>query len=292
MDNRRTAMPRTALIVEDDEMLADLLATVLRTQDFASTIMHYGTKAAEWVRENRPDLVLLDLMLPDCSGYDVCEKIKLDRETNLTPVIISTALTHHAEMVRGLRVGANYYLTKPFNIDQLQYAVDHVLAQRQKLIEKGSAGEVQFELKSDTRYLVEMNQMVSSLLHFSGLSQDQVFQLDTAVREMGNNAIEWGNRKQIDQPVKVTYRISADKIEIIIRDNGSGFDRANLPHAACDGDPITHLTVREEKGLRVGGFGIFMTRGLVDEMKYNEAGNEVTLIKYLSPKDKPAPVSS
>ncbi|HTL30759.1 MAG TPA: response regulator [Tepidisphaeraceae bacterium] len=277
-------MARTALIVEDDEMLADLLATVLRSMDFNPVVFHYGANAPDWVREHRPDLVLLDLMLPDCSGYDICEKIKLDRETNLTPVIIATALTDHSQMVRGLRVGANYYLTKPFNIDQLQYAVDHVLKKRDELIEGGASGEIHFVLKSDSRYLAELNDMMSSLLLFSGLSDDQAYQLSAAVREMGNNAIEWGNRKQIDQPVSVTYRIEKNQIVIRIRDNGSGFDRANLPHAAKPDDPAAHMSIREEKGLRVGGFGIFMTRGLVDELEYNEAGNEVRLIKRFTPK--------
>jgi DNA-binding response OmpR family regulator len=285
-------MARTALIVEDDEMLADLLATVLRGMDFLPTVMHCGASAARWVREHRPDLVLLDLMLPDCNGFDICEQIKLDRETNLTPIIISTALTHHSELLRGLRVGANFYLTKPFTIDQLQYAVDHVLAKRDELMKSGAFGEVHFELKSDTKYLAEMNRMISSLLHFSGLSDDEVYQLGTAVREMGNNAIEWGNRKQIDQPVSITYRIDPEKVVIVVRDNGSGFDRENLPHAACEADPISHLDVRQEKGLRMGGFGIFMTRGLVDEVKYNDKGNEVTLIKHFAPKSQSAPQSS
>lgn len=279
-------MSRTALIVEDDEMLADLLATVLRGKDFNSTILHQGAGGADWVRQHRPDLVMLDLMLPDCSGYDICEKIKLDRETNLTPVIIASALSDHAEMVRGLRVGANYYLTKPFNIDQLHYAVDHVLKQKEDMVRSGAAGEIHFVLKSDMRCLADLNQLLSSLLLYSGLTDNQAFQLTTAVREMGNNAIEWGNRKQIDQPVSVTYRIEKDKVVVVIRDNGSGFDRENLPHAASPDDPAAHLAVREAKGLRVGGFGLFMTRGLVDELEYNEAGNEVRLIKRFAAREK------
>ena len=127
--------------------------------------------------------------------------------------------------------------------------------------------------------------MVSSLLHFSGLSEEQASQLMIAVREMGNNAIEWGNRKQIEQPVTVTYRIDSEKVVIVIRDNGSGFDRANLSHAAKAEDVKAHMSVREEKGLRVGGFGIFLTRKLVDELSYNDAGNEVTLLKRFGPRE-------
>src|SRR2546428_2004422 len=101
MANRRSAsdtkiesaMRRTALIVEDDTMLADLLVTVLKRMDFDATTLGERTGAAEWVRAHMPDLVLLDLMLPGRSGYDICQELKLDRDTNLTPIVMCTALT-------------------------------------------------------------------------------------------------------------------------------------------------------------------------------------------------------
>ncbi len=92
--------------------------------------------------------------------------------------------------------------------------------------------------------------------------------------------IEWGHKKQANRIVTVDYRIDQDKIAISIKDTGTGFDPENLPHAAHPDDPIAHMMVREALGLREGGFGILMSRGLVDKLEYNEAGNEVKLVKY------------
>ena len=149
-------------------------------------------------------------------------------------------------------------------------------------------GEVHFQLKSDTHYLAELNHLLSSLYLYSGLSQEQAQHLTMAVSEMGTNAIEWGNRKQVDQPVTITYRIDPEKVTIVIRDSGPGFDRSKLKHAAKLDDPTSHLDVRESMGIRVGGFGILMTKGLVDELEYNQAGNEVTLVKRFTSQPVPA----
>jgi len=149
------------------------------------------------------------------------------------------------------------------------------------LSQSGSTGEIHFQLQSDTQYLEELNSLLSSLLLFSGLSSKKAQQLITAVREMGSNAIEWGHRKQINRIVTVTYQVDDEKVTISIRDTGTGFDPKNVPHAADSEDPIAHMMVREALGIRDGGFGIMMSRGLVDEMFFNEAGNEVHLIKYL-----------
>jgi DNA-binding response OmpR family regulator len=273
-------MPRTALIVEDEKELAELLATILRMRHFEPAMLYSGAPAAQWVREHTPSLVLLDLMLPDRDGYLVCEELKLDRRTNLTPVIMVTARGKREDKARGLAVGANEYITKPFTIEQLNDAIDRALAWENDLRRCGARGEVHFELQSDTRHLAELNDMLASLFLHSGLSEKQVRQLTMAVREMGANAIEWGHRRNRELVLGVKYRIEPDKVVIVIRDSGPGFDPGEVPHAAGPDDPTRHMELRNEMGLRPGGFGILMTRGLVDDMKYNEAGNEVTLVKY------------
>ncbi|HSI36166.1 MAG: response regulator [Phycisphaerae bacterium] len=277
-------MAKAALIVEDESEIADLLKQILRLRGIEASILSEGAPAADWVRDHSPDLVLLDLMLPDVDGYAVCQQLKLDRRTNLTPIVMVTARAKHEDRVRGLSVGANEYVTKPFTVDQLNAAIDRALAWRDELHDCGARGEVHFELKSDTKVLEELNQMLAALMHHSGLSEDHARQLTTAVREMGANAIEWGHRKNIDLPVTVTYRIDADRVVIKIKDNGPGFDPGSLPHAADPEDPAAHMEIRDALGLRPGGFGILMTRGLVDEMTYNESGNEVRLVKYFKKK--------
>ena len=256
------------------------MAEILRMRGLTAVVLNEGAPAPAWVREHHPDLVLLDLMLPDRDGYSVCEELKLDRKTNLTPIVMVTARSRHEDMVKGLAVGANEYITKPFTIQQLNAAVDRALAWKDDLCRCGAQGEIHFELKSDARFLEELNHMLSSLFLFSGLPGESIRQLTTAIREMGMNAIEWGHRKQNDLLVNVTYRIDKDRVVIVIRDTGPGFNPGNVPHAADPEDPAKHMDVRDELGLRAGGFGILMTRGLVDEMQYNDMGNEVRLVKY------------
>jgi CheY-like chemotaxis protein/anti-sigma regulatory factor (Ser/Thr protein kinase) len=277
-------MLRKALIVEDERGLGQLLGEHLRRWGYEPTIFNEGAGVVPWVRQNQPAVVLLDLLLPDVDGYTVCETLKLDRETNLVPVVMVTALTGEEDKVKGLQVGANRYITKPFSADELQRSIQDAIAWQEDLRRHGTEGEIQFKLQSDTHYLEELNHLLGSLFLFSGLSQQQVKQLITAVRELGTNAIEWGHRKQVHRIVTVDYRIDPQKISIMIKDTGPGFDPRNLPHAANTEDPIGHMMVRETLGLREGGFGILMSRGLVDELRYNDKGNEVRLVKYFPAK--------
>src|ERR1700693_5200773 len=126
-------MVRKALSVEDDPAAGCVLVENLRRLGFEPPLLQEGKPAVPWVQQNRPDLILLDLMLPDVDGYEICEQLKLDPNTNLIPLIMVTARDHHEDMVHGLEVGANYYLTKPFTQDQLQNAIKNVLAWREEL---------------------------------------------------------------------------------------------------------------------------------------------------------------
>jgi CheY-like chemotaxis protein/anti-sigma regulatory factor (Ser/Thr protein kinase) len=277
-------MVRKALVVEDYEDTGVLLAEHLRRWGFEPTVLAEGKPAISWVRQHRPDVILLDLMLPDMDGFDICETLKLDRDTNLIPVIMVTARTQHEDMVHGLQLGANYYLTKPFKAEELNHAIQSAVTWKEDLERHGAEGEIKFKLQSDTQYLDELNHLLGSLFLFSGLPETQVKQLTMAVRELGTNAIEWGHQKQVDRIVTVVYRIDAQKVTITIRDTGPGFDPTNMPHAANPEDPVAHMMVRETLGLREGGFGILLSRGLVDELEYNETGNEVRLVKYFPPR--------
>ncbi len=276
---------RKALVVEDEKELGMLLGEHLRRWGYEPTVLNEGKNVISWVRQHRPVVVLLDLMLPDIDGYTLSETLKLNRETNLIPIVMVTALNHQEERIRGLEVGANRYLTKPFSSEDLKRAVQEAVAWQEDLQKNGTHGEICFRLQSDPHLLEELNHLLGSLFLYSGLTQQQARQLTTAVRELGTNAIEWGHQKQSDRIVTVHYKIDADKVTIAIRDTGPGFDPANLPHAAQSEDPVAHLMVREALGIRDGGFGILMSRGLVDEMAYNESGNEVRLVKYFSPRE-------
>src|SRR5438270_171111 len=137
-------MSREALIVEDDPDTGLLLAELLGGRGFSTTQLQTGKPAIPWARAHRPDLILLDLLLPDMDGLEICRELKLDRATNLIPLVMVTALAMPEDRIRGLEVGANDYLTKPFTDTDLEAAVDRVLAWREELQHCGTAGEINF----------------------------------------------------------------------------------------------------------------------------------------------------
>jgi DNA-binding response OmpR family regulator len=272
-------MPRTVLIVDDERDANDLMAGLIKARSDRPVQVFEGGAVLEAVQEHEPELILLDVMLPDVDGYEVCARLKRRRATNLIPVIMVTALHAEHDRVHGVRVGANEYLTKPFTPTQLFEVMDRALAWREEHMTRGTAGEIQFDIRSETDYLAELNDMLTDLYARTPLTERQVKDLKQAVMEMGSNAIEWGHRKDAELTLRITYRIESDNVTLIIRDQGPGFDPGHVPHAAQAEDPIAHLDVRNELGIREGGFGIMLARGLVDEFRYNDIGNEVTLVK-------------
>ena len=103
-----------------------------------------------------------------------------------------------------------------------------------------------------------------------------------AFRELLLNAVEWGGKLDPKRKVRISYVRAKRMLLYRIADPGPGFKMEGLSHAAISHqDPIEHMRVREEKGLRPGGFGLLMVRAKVDELIYNEKQNEVIFIKYL-----------
>ena len=269
----------TALIVEDDPDQAEMAARLLRHDKFDSDIAGTGEAGLAMARSLKPDVILLDLMLPDKTGFEVCQELRGDRETMLTPVVMLTALGDDLNRSRGYRVGANAYVPKPYGAEELFRAVADARAWRGRMEQGQIRGEIHVQLNSEISFLQEVNDFLMSVSLATPFTREQMLSLRQAFLEMGQNAIEWGNRHHSEKLVDITYRIHSDRIEIVVKDQGSGFDRSKLAHAASSENPIAHMGVREELGLREGGFGLLITHGMVDEMRHNETGNEVTLIK-------------
>ena len=107
---------RRILLVEDEESLAESIRYSLEQDGFTVTLAADGRKAIERFRSDAPDLVILDLMLPELSGLDVC---RLIREESNVPIVMVTAKDSEADKVAGLELGADDYVTKPFSIREL-----------------------------------------------------------------------------------------------------------------------------------------------------------------------------
>ena len=117
-------MARKVLIVEDDSNIAELLHLYLEKEGFETTVASDGGKGVELFRSFRPDLVLLDIMLPVMDGWSVCRKI---REESNTPIIMLTAKGETGDKVFGLEMGADDYIVKPFEMKEVLARIHAVL---------------------------------------------------------------------------------------------------------------------------------------------------------------------
>ena len=139
------------LIVEDEEALSALLEYNLTREGFDVRISADGEGAVLAIEEDRPDLVLLDWMLPGLSGLEICRQIRARPDLRDTPVIMLTARGEEADRIRGLDVGADDYLTKPFSVPELIARVRALLRRSRPTISSEVATFGDLVLDRETR---------------------------------------------------------------------------------------------------------------------------------------------
>ena len=242
---QRDGAAERILVVEDDRGLCELLSTLLDVEGYRTVTACDGADAVKKVAAERPDAIVLDVMLPGRDGFEVCKDLKFRRETNLIPIVMLTA-RHDDEAERsGLRVGANRYLTKPFEPDDLLREIRQALDHRRELEQHRTHTSIEIQVNSDQRNREQLNDLLSELFLLTPLSDEEVERIRYVALEMIENAMEWGNRRQRDLMVTISYEVTEDHVKFVITDEGEGFDPKALPHAACTEDPAAHLCVRE-----------------------------------------------
>lgn len=132
-------MNRTVLVVDDDKKIVELVSLYLKRDGYTVLPAYDGYEALEIARRKRPDLLVLDLMLPELSGMDIC---KLIRAESRVPIIMLTARASDEDKLRGLDLGADDYVTKPFNPRELVARVRAVL--RRTLPEDSPGDDLRF----------------------------------------------------------------------------------------------------------------------------------------------------
>jgi CheY-like chemotaxis protein/anti-sigma regulatory factor (Ser/Thr protein kinase) len=271
------------LVVDDDRTTRHVLRKVLKSAGFDVTVAKDGVEALKVLRTRRFDLLLLDVWMPRMTGLDLLERL---RTRKVRPrVVVMTSDEAPETLLEAVRQQAFKYLHKPIaSVALLQTVRDVLKAPDAPAIEVVSARPDWVELVVPCRReAVERIQAVMAQLD-TDLVPDLRESIAYAFRELLMNAIEWGGRLDPARTVRISYLRARRMLLYRIADPGPGFNIDDLPHAAIGGssdDPIAHMQVREEKGIRPGGFGLLMVRGNVDELLYNEKRNEVVFVKYL-----------
>jgi phosphate regulon transcriptional regulator PhoB len=122
-----TTAGKTIMVVDDEQDIVDLVTYNLERQGYKVISACDGQTALSLVQTGRPHLVLLDLLLPGIMGLDVCRAIRKNQETKHLPIIMITAMSDTLDRILGLEIGADDYITKPFNVRELLARVDAVL---------------------------------------------------------------------------------------------------------------------------------------------------------------------
>jgi anti-sigma regulatory factor (Ser/Thr protein kinase) len=234
--------------------------------------------ALTWLRHNPPDLILVGSRDPFGGDFVPSEfvlAVKTDHAGSLLPLV-----QVRASAADGVRAEPDAWL----DLDRTEDAgasLAEALAARAERQREGARADLRLSVPSDVGLLEEVHRLLGAWFAACGFGGMACNQLNLAVRELAANAIEWGHGHDRSRTVSLWARLDEEKVSVLVADDGPGFDPTATPHAARPGDPLEHLAVRSALGLRDGGFGILMTRGMVDQLCYNAAGNEAQVVKYL-----------
>jgi len=110
-----SAVPKKILIIEDEKEILDLVRMYLEKEGYRTRTALTGLEGLKQVKSENPDLVVLDLMLPELDGFEVCKRLRADSKTAMLPIIMLTAKAEEADQIVGLELGADDYVTKPFS---------------------------------------------------------------------------------------------------------------------------------------------------------------------------------
>jgi anti-sigma regulatory factor (Ser/Thr protein kinase)/CheY-like chemotaxis protein len=275
---------RQVLLLDTRPETASRRAEAVRSLGYHVWSCTTGEEAWAYAQRRLPDAVLIASAESPAPSETLCEapsetlieRLRLNPRTNPLGLILAGS-----PPVSGLIVEPDAYLLAPEQRSALLEAVATALAQAERRRAHLLRSEVCWRLESSPEVLERFAAPFTRWAESCGLSGHAVRQLGSAVRELCANAMEWGNHFCPEFPVSVTARLDEEKVSVLVRDTGPGFDRRHLPHAARYGDPLSHLSVRAAANLREGGFGILMASGLVDQLAYNERGNEALAVKYL-----------
>jgi anti-sigma regulatory factor (Ser/Thr protein kinase)/CheY-like chemotaxis protein len=209
---------------------------------------------------------------------------KLRKVRPHTRIIILANESTTKDVIASMRESAFGYLSKDFSFDALKDTVQMAL--------ESPCWDDGIEVVSATPEWIRLHvrcdlQTADRLLQFmreiSDLPEEERCSVGAAFRELLLNAMEHGGRFDPSEFVEISYVRTRYMVLCRIKDPGQGFTLEELRHAAISNptDPSAHLAVRDQMGLRPGGFGVMMAKRLVDEIVYGEKGNEVLLVKYL-----------
>jgi anti-sigma regulatory factor (Ser/Thr protein kinase)/ActR/RegA family two-component response regulator len=281
---------RTALMVGTDSQIEEQLRGILAPEAWAIQQATDNAAALVMAQKKGFDLILTSEKTSGREDIELLRKIRRIRPH--TRLIILADESTPADVITSMREHAFSYFSKPFSPDALAVMIHRAIEEPcwDDGIEVVSATPewIRILARCDLKTTDRVLQFFDEIAELPNPERNAV---GMAFREMLINAIEHGGRLDPSQQVEISYVRARHMVKCRISDPGEGFTLDEIPHAAIANpadDPVRHLEIRDAQGMRPGGFGVLLAQQLVDQLVYNEQGNEVVLIKYLDLKPRPS----
>ena len=183
------------LVVDDEMAITNVIRLGMEHAGFLVSCASEGYQALDMAQRLKPDLVILDVMLPDLDGFEVCRRLRENQATSNIPILMLTAKDDVKDRVQGLNIGADDYLTKPFNLAELVARVRALLRRQQRVIEAGGPGgrvltvadltldEAAHEVKRGGR-IIELTATEFNLLHLFMMHPRQALDRQTILNRV------------------------------------------------------------------------------------------------------------
>ncbi|WP_435017895.1 response regulator [Tundrisphaera sp. TA3] len=223
----------SALIVEDEPEANELLAMLVQLRGYRTDSAFTGGEALEIARRRRPDVVFLDLMLPDINGYEVCRALRAERTTGAIPVVMVTARLADQNRVQGFRVGAAEYVPKPYTPDQIFEALARAGDWRRGLVEGAAEGTIALDASAEVDLLLGLSRLRGLVLARTSLPEGIALELDRLLIDVAARAVDWGRQHGAARVASLDYRCDDRGVEVTIRDESGWF--ADDPPGDADG---------------------------------------------------------
>ncbi len=227
----------TALIVEDEPEANKLLGMLVQLRGYETQSALDGAAALEHVRNGVPDVIFLDLMLPDADGYDVCRSLKSSGTTSQIPVIIVTARIAAENRIESFRAGADDFIPKPYTPDQIFAALEEAQGWRQQLAAPRAEGEAVLDGRDDGETLRRLAGLRNLLMARSGLGHEAIEEIARAIRAIWSSVEQWARRGGLEQVATLRYSLTDECLTLTVLDEGGWIDSLRQARP----DPLAEL---------------------------------------------------